>query len=69
MRKTITWDDVDSIAEELAAAYSEMEPLSISFPRLHQMIIGLDGFDDTPDNVTEHRLEEIQMLWYDRVYD
>ena len=69
MPKSMTWDDVDLIADRLMAANEELDPLSVSFPRLHQMIIALEGFADAPENVTEHRLEEIQMIWYDMVYD
>lgn len=65
MPQTLTWDDVDEIADALAACYPEMDPLSVSFPRLLQMIVKLNGFSDNPDSANEHILERIQMAWYD----
>ena len=68
MPATFTWNDVDDVADALFASYPETDPLGITFPRLQQMIIGLDGFDDQPDRTTEARLEQIQMAWYDLSY-
>ena len=65
----LNWEDAGEIADELYAAYPEMDPLSVSFPRLHQMIVGLENFADDPDGATERRLEEIQMAWYDLVQE
>ena len=64
---SLHWEDVGEIADEIYASYPETDPLSVSFPRLHQMIIGQDNFVDDPDRATERRLEEIQMSWYDLV--
>ncbi|MHB9131732.1 MAG: Fe-S cluster assembly protein IscX [Armatimonadota bacterium] len=63
----MTWDDIEEIADTLYESYPETAPLSVSFPRLHQMISGLDGFDDDPNGATERILELIQMAWYDLV--
>lgn len=68
MPQTFTWEDVDEIAEMLYDSYPETDPLSLSFPRLHQMIIDLDGFSGNPDSANEHTLEGIQMAWYDMLH-
>jgi len=61
----MNWDDIEVIAEDLAASYPELDPLSVSFPRLLRMIIELEGFAGLPGAANEHRLEEIQMAWYE----
>ena len=63
MPDTLTWDDLDEIAEALAAGYPGIDPLSVRFTQLHRMIVTLARFSDDPDAVTESRLEAIQMAW------
>jgi FeS assembly protein IscX len=65
----LTWEDNDEIAEALVNRYPEMDPLGMSFPHLHRMIVELDDFSDDPEAVTEHQLEKIQMAWYNLVED
>lgn len=67
MPEIFTWDDVEEIADALYASYPETDPLAVSFPRLQQMVCGLDGFDGDVDATNEHVLERIQMAWYDMV--
>lgn len=67
MAQQYTWDDAEELAEALADAYPDTDPLSVGFPRLHQMIIGLPAFADAPEASTERRLEQIQMAWYELV--
>jgi len=64
---TMTWDSIDEIADALCQSYPETDPLGLSFPRLHQMVTSLDGFQDAPDAANEHILEKIQMAWYELV--
>ncbi|HEY3379920.1 MAG TPA: Fe-S cluster assembly protein IscX [Armatimonadota bacterium] len=65
MAATLSWDDIGDIADALFAAYPDLEPLTVSFPRLLQMILGLAEFSGEPDAANERRLEAIQMAWYD----
>lgn len=64
MPKTWKQDDIDEIADALAESFPDTDPLNVSFPCLHRMIVALDDFIDDPDAVTERRLEDIQMAWY-----
>ncbi|MGD9790856.1 MAG: Fe-S cluster assembly protein IscX [Phycisphaerales bacterium] len=58
------WLDVRRIAEELADRHADIDPLTVSFPRLREMVAGLPGFvADPKHNVNERILEEIQRLW------
>lgn len=61
----MTWDDIDDVADALFVAYPDTDPLSLSFPRLHRMIVELDGFTGDPEGASERILEQIQMAWYD----
>ncbi|MFY1666916.1 Fe-S cluster assembly protein IscX [Pseudomonas sp. Pseu.R1] len=57
------WNDVQRIAEELAEAHPGVDPYSVGFVKLQQMIKELPGFDDTSGRVGEKVLEAIQPLW------
>lgn len=63
----LAWDDAEEIAEALLEAYPDLDPLELSFPRLHKMICDLPGFADDPEASTEGKLEAIQMAWYEQV--
>lgn len=64
-RMKLTWDDAEEIAEALSEAYPDIDPLTLSFPKLHRMITGLADFADNPEASTEGKLEAIQMAWYE----
>ena len=59
------WTDVLEIAIALDENYPDEQVLSLNFVRLHEMVMGLDGFDDNPNNSNEKILEAIQMAWLD----
>lgn len=61
------WRDLGSIAESLAQAYPDVQPLDLSIPALFRRILSLPGFEDDPDAATEDMLEKVQMLWYEEV--
>lgn len=60
---TLTWDDVEDIAELLVAAHPEVDPLGVRFTDLHRWVCALPGFADDPKASTEGKLERIQMTW------
>ena len=66
MRK-LTWDNTDEIAWELADTYPDIDPLSLSFPRLREMVMGLPDFGGTEEGCSEGALESIQMTWCDEI--
>lgn len=45
--------------------FPDQDPLRLSFPKLHGMILDLDEFEDDPEGSTEAILETIQMVWYE----
>ena len=57
------WNDVQRIAEELAEAHEGLDPYSVGFVRLQQMILELPDFDATSGRVGEKVLEAVQTLW------
>ena len=58
------WLDVERIAEELADAHPGLDPTSINFVELRDMVERLDGFEAQPGHpVNERILETIQALW------
>ena len=65
MPRTLSWDDAEDIADGLAAAHPEQDPLSVRFTDLHRWVIELPGFADDPKHSGEKILEAIQMAWMD----
>ena len=61
--KRVKWTDTQRIAEELYDADPDLDPLTLSFVRLHDMICQLDGFDDDPEKSNEHILEAMLTAW------
>ena len=59
------WNDIREIGETLADEYPDVDPLTLSFVRLYEMICELDDFDDDPETSTEKILEGILMVWLD----
>jgi len=47
--------------------FPEQDPLKLSFPKLHKMVIELEDFGDAPDKSNESVMESIQMAWYEEV--
>jgi FeS assembly protein IscX len=67
MPQKLTWKDADEIAYALIDAFPDQDPLKLSFPKLHKMVIALEDFGDIPDKSSESILEAIQMAWYEEV--
>jgi FeS assembly protein IscX len=63
------WSDLPAMAEAMAQAYPDTQPLDLSIPALFRRILSLPGFADDPDVATEEILEKVQMLWYELVSD
>ena len=61
------WIDVRDIAITLAEKYTDIDPKTIRFVGLHNLVIGLDGFDDDHHRGGEKVLEAIQAAWIDEV--
>lgn len=61
----LMWNDAEEIAEKLSERFPDLDPLSIRFTDLHRWVCEIPDFGDDPDNVTEGKLEAIQMAWYE----
>lgn len=61
----LTWKDHEEIAWALIDKFPDLDPLKLSFPKLHQMVLELEDFGDKPDASNEKILENIQMAWYE----
>lgn len=59
------WTDINYIAEELADCYQNIDPASIRFTQLRELILALPNFDDKPEHCGERVLEAIQQAWID----
>jgi len=67
MPQKLTWKDADEIAYALIDTHPDQDPLKLSFPKLHKLVIELEDFGDNPDKSSESILEAIQMAWYEEV--
>jgi FeS assembly protein IscX len=67
MPQKLTWKDTDEIAYALIDAHPDQDPLKLSFPKLHKLVIALEDFGDDPEKSSESILESIQMAWYEEV--
>ena len=57
------WSDVQRIAEELYDADPDLDPLTLSFVKLHDMVVKLRDFGDDPQKSNEQILEAILQAW------
>lgn len=59
------WTDTLRIAEDLADTHDEIDPKTIRFTQLRQLVLDLPDFTDDPDRCGEKILEAIQQAWID----
>ena len=59
------WTDTLDIAIALLDAHPDVDPQYVRFTDLLQWVMGLDGFEDTPERCGEKILEAIQAAWID----
>jgi FeS assembly protein IscX len=62
----LMWDDVEDIAESLAEAHPDVDPLTVRFTDLHRWVRELPSFADDPKASSEGKLERIQMAWVEQ---
>ena len=62
---TIKWTDTIEIAILLEEKFPEKDNVNLRFTDLHNWVINLESFDDSPSNSNEKILEAIQMAWID----
>ena len=61
------WTEVLEIAIQLADAHPEVDPATVRFTDLHNMVVDLPEFDDDHSRGGEKVLEAIQQAWMDEV--
>ncbi len=59
----LKWTDTQRIGETLFDTYPDIDPVTLSFVKLHQMICELEDFDDDPEGSNEKILEAILTVW------
>ena len=57
------WTDTLDIAIELDENHPDIDPKSINFVDLRNLVVNLQDFDDDPERTGEKILEAIQMNW------
>ena len=57
------WTDTLDIAIELDENHPDIDPRSINFVDLRNLVVSLQDFDDDPERTGEKILEAIQMNW------
>ena len=63
----ICWTDSLEIAILLSEKFPDIDPKTINFVDLRDMVIGLDEFEEGGSKCGERVLEAIQMNWIEEV--
>ena len=61
------WTDSQRIAEELYDAHPDIDPQTLRFTTLRELILALPDFDDDPARSGERILEAIQQAWINEI--
>jgi len=63
----LRWTDIQDIVIELADKHDAVDPLTVNFVDLRNMVLQLEGFDDDPARCGEKILEAIQAGWIEEM--
>ncbi len=68
---TFGWSDIEDIAIALFETHPDIDPASVRFDRLREMIEELEEFEPEADglSVNEQILEAVQAAWIEEVED
>ena len=67
---TFSWTDIDEIAYQLTEQRGDIDPLTVKFTDLREMVEALEGFEPEPgQSVNEQLLEAIQQAWIEEKED
>ena len=61
----ISWTDSLEIAISLEEAHPEIDPITINFVDLRELVLTLEDFNEGDTQCGEKILEAIQMCWID----
>ena len=59
------WTDSLEIAISLEEAHPDIDPITINFVELRELVMALEDFNEGNTNCGEKVLEAIQMCWID----
>lgn len=59
------WTETQYIAQELFDTYKDIDPKTVRFTQLRDLILALPEFDDDPARCGERILEAVQQAWID----
>ena len=61
----ISWTDSLEIAISLEETHPDIDPITINFVDLRELVMALEDFDEADTQCGEKILEAIQMCWID----
>ncbi len=61
----ISWTDSLEIAISLEEAHPDIDPITINFVDLRELVMALEDFNESDTHCGEKVLEAIQMCWID----
>ena len=61
----ISWTDSLEIAISLEEAHPDIDPITINFVDLRELVLALEDFNESDTQCGEKILEAIQMCWID----
>ena len=61
----ISWTDSLEIAISLDEAHPDIDPITINFVDLRELVMALEDFNESDTHCGEKVLEAIQMCWID----
>ena len=61
----ISWTDSLEIAISLEEAHPDIDPITINFVELRELVLALEDFNEGDTQCGEKILEAIQMCWID----
>ena len=61
----ISWTDSLEIAISLEDAHPDINPITINFVKLRELVMALEDFNESDTQCGEKILEAIQMCWID----
>ena len=61
----ISWTDSLEIAISLEEAHPDIDPITINFVKLRELVMALEEFNEGDTQCGEKILEAIQMYWID----
>ncbi len=61
----ISWTDSLEIAISLEEAHPNIDPITINFVDLRELVMALEDFNESDTHCGEKVLEAIQMCWID----